>query len=87
MSRQLAEALNPLEDAAPAQSMAQAARAKLHQEIDELLTEFAVEQEPTFAGIRIEVTCQDEPVRKLHGIRLIIVDQDEHGTLSTRVGH
>ena len=77
MSTQLAEALQA--------AQAKAARAKLHTELDELIDEFGVENEPTFAGLQLDVICQDKPVRKLHAIRLVVVDQDDQGVLSRRL--
>ena len=72
---------SPIDEASPAK----AARARLHQELDELIDEFGIENEPTFAGIQMDVICQDKPVRKLHAIRLVAVDQLLDGSLSRRL--
>lgn len=68
--------------------MSKEARAKLFNEIDEILTELKVEECETFAGIQIDLFIDEETnpgERRLCAIRLVPIDQDSEGTLSRRI--
>lgn len=87
-TRGATRSLLAVDEAATQPSQSQMARAKLHQEIDEIMDELKVEEGETFMGMQIDLGIDEETtpgVRRLCFIRLVPVDQTADGVLSRRI--